>query len=122
MICVICVVKIDKDNLTVLEKDEKVPEEVKRIHTHIRFVKIAAKDEEISNIEYEHYEVIQTFKEFKNRNMDYSTWIATDDLGRVTPDYSGVGGPGKEKYVGLFYFMCHVHAMEKKCEPYENIS
>ncbi len=119
---VICVVKIDKDNLTVLEKDEKVLEEVKNESIPISgFVKIAAKDEEISNIEYEHYEVIQTFKEFKNRNMDYSTWIATDDLGRVTPDYSIVGGPGKEKYVGLFYFMCHVHAMGEKVRDHTKI-
>ena len=37
---------------------------------------------------------------------DYSTWIAIDDLGRVTPMDVKVDS---DKYVGLFYFMCHEH-------------
>lgn len=38
--------------------------------------------------------------------VDYSTWVATDDLDRTTPTYAEVG-EGKDKYVGLFYFMIH---------------
>ena len=38
--------------------------------------------------------------------VDYSTWVAVDDLGRVTPTDVKVDS---EKYVGLFYFMCHEH-------------
>ncbi len=38
--------------------------------------------------------------------VDYSTWVAVDDLGRVTPQNATVGD-AQEKYVGLFYFMIH---------------
>lgn len=38
--------------------------------------------------------------------VDYSTWVATDDLDRTTPTYAEVGA-GKDKYVGIFYFMIH---------------
>jgi len=40
------------------------------------------------------------------RNIDYSTWVATDDLGRTTPPNKSVGNIKKDKYVGIFYFLC----------------
>ncbi len=38
--------------------------------------------------------------------VDYSTWVAIDDLGRVTPT-NATAGDVQEKYVGLFYFLIH---------------
>ncbi len=62
----------------------------------------------IDNIEYIHRDISQTFPDAPSRAIDYSTWIATDDLDRVTPDNSSVGNV-RDKYVGLFYFICHEH-------------
>lgn len=33
------------------------------------------------------------------------TWVATDDLGRVSPDNSTVGDPRDDRFVGMFYFL-----------------
>ncbi len=118
----VCVVKTGKDKLAILDGCEKVLAKVKNESIPLSgHAKITVRDGDVSNIEYEHYEVKQIFKEVKNRKMDYSTWIATDDLGRVTPDNSIVGDPRKEKYVGLFYFMCHVHAMGEKVRDHTKI-
>ena len=38
--------------------------------------------------------------------VDYSTWVAIDDLDRTTPTYAEVG-EDKGKYVGIFYFLTH---------------
>lgn len=45
--------------------------------------------------------------------IDYSTWVATDDLNRATPTYAEVGA-GQDKYVGLFYFMIHSDDMSSR--------
>ena len=45
--------------------------------------------------------------------VDYSTWVATDDLDRTTPTFTEVG-EGKDKYVGLFYFMIHSDDMSSR--------
>ncbi len=39
--------------------------------------------------------------------INYTTWIATDDLGRTTPINSETGDRKENKYVGLFYFIWH---------------
>ncbi len=41
-----------------------------------------------------------------SRPMDYSTWVATDDLDRTTPLNATVGD-ASDKQVGLFYFLIH---------------
>ncbi|MCQ2429112.1 MAG: hypothetical protein MJ192_02160 [Clostridia bacterium] len=46
--------------------------------------------------------------------VDYSSWIATDDLGRTTPTSVTVGTENGPRYVGLFYFMCHQHLSGRK--------
>ncbi len=33
------------------------------------------------------------------------TWVATDDLGRVTPTASEVGQPRTDRFIGMFYFL-----------------
>lgn len=38
-------------------------------------------------------------------SVDYSTWVAMDDLGRVTP--TDEAGRGEDRVVGLFYFIFH---------------
>lgn len=35
------------------------------------------------------------------------TWVAVDDLGRLSPTYDEVGGVDEEKMVGMFYFLTH---------------
>lgn len=44
------------------------------------------------------------------REIDYSTWIATDDLGRTTSTGEKAGKVKEDKQVGLFYFLCWVGA------------
>lgn len=39
------------------------------------------------------------------REVKPETWVATDDLGRVTPTNEQAGDPGEKKYVGIFYFL-----------------
>ena len=38
-------------------------------------------------------------------NSIYTTWIATDALGRTTPTYEEAGALKEDAYVGIFYFM-----------------
>lgn len=117
-----CTLKISKDKITVLNKDEEVLKEVENESTPLSgFARIIVNGGEVSNVEYEHYEVNQIFRKFENREMDYSTWIATDDLGRETPDNSKVGDPREEKYVGLFYFMCHIYALGEAVRDHTKI-
>ncbi len=40
------------------------------------------------------------------RVIDYSTWTATDDLGRTVADFKAAGEEKDNRYVGLFYFLC----------------
>ena len=44
------------------------------------------------------------------REIDYSTWTATDALDRTTADNATAGAPNDNRYVGLFYFLCVVGA------------
>lgn len=37
----------------------------------------------------------------------YDTWVATDGLGRSLPSAEEAGDTRTDKYVGLFYFICH---------------
>ncbi len=46
----------------------------------------------------------------ETRRIDYSTWTATDALGRTTADNATAGDPNENRYVGLFYFLCWVGA------------
>ena len=46
----------------------------------------------------------------ETRRIDYSTWTATDALGRTTADNGTAGDPNENRYVGLFYFLCWVGA------------
>lgn len=44
------------------------------------------------------------------RDIDYSTWIATDALNRTTVMNDKTGNERDGKYVGVFYFLCWVGA------------
>lgn len=46
----------------------------------------------------------------ETRRIDYSTWTATDALGRTTADNGTAGDSNENRYVGLFYFLCWVGA------------
>lgn len=65
------------------------------------YAKIMAKDftGTIDAIDYGYTEIRKHLVERKNRPIDYSTWFATDDLNRVTPDNSVCGDPKDKKYV-----------------------
>lgn len=58
----------------------------------------------LDNISYNHNQITQAM--YEQLPLDYSTWVATDDLDRVTPDADEVGR-AQDKYVGIFYFMIH---------------
>jgi hypothetical protein len=60
----------------------------------------------LDNVKFRHVKVDETLPEGSMREVDYSYWVATDDLGRTTPTYEEVGGVTKDKYVGIFYFIC----------------
>ena len=40
--------------------------------------------------------------------VDYTYWVSADDLDRKTPTYKETGDVRSDKYVGVFYFICHV--------------
>ncbi|MFR1517817.1 MAG: hypothetical protein ACLSVG_03430 [Clostridia bacterium] len=42
------------------------------------------------------------------QEVDYTYWVSADDLDRTTPDHQKTGDPKNDKYVGVFYFICHV--------------
>ncbi|MBR5124223.1 MAG: hypothetical protein IKU90_03750, partial [Clostridia bacterium] len=66
----------------------------------------------LDNVRYAYVDVVS--KSITGEHpVDYSTWVATDDLGRTTPTYAEVG-EGKDKYVGLFYFMIHSDDMSSR--------
>ena len=44
------------------------------------------------------------------RTIDYSTWTATDAIGRSVSDNAAVGDPKALRDVGVFYFLCWVGA------------
>ena len=58
----------------------------------------------LDNVSYTYTDIVP--KTVTGRPIDYTTWVATDDLDRTTPTFAEVGA-GKDKYVGLFYFMIH---------------
>ena len=58
----------------------------------------------LDNVSYTYTDIVS--KPVTARPIDYSTWVATDDLDRTTPTYAEVGA-AKDKYVGIFYFMIH---------------
>lgn len=60
----------------------------------------------IDNVSYTHIDVVPQTAEAPFPT-DYSTWVATDDLGRTTPTQTDT--PDEQKYVGIFYFMCHTY-------------
>ena len=64
----------------------------------------------IDDLEFTHYDVDQSAPEAAEREIDYTTWTAVDDLGRTVSSNEETGDPREEKYVGLFYFLCWVGA------------
>ncbi|MCQ2429293.1 MAG: hypothetical protein MJ192_03070 [Clostridia bacterium] len=44
------------------------------------------------------------------RKIDYSTWTATDAIGRTVSGNASVGDPKEKRDVGVFYFLCWVGA------------
>lgn len=63
----------------------------------------------IDNFSFTNYKIDQTVADGETRKIDYSTWTATDDLGRTTAT-NAEAGDTREKYVGVFYFLCWVGA------------
>lgn len=54
------------------------------------------------------------------RDLFQDTWVATDALGRVTPDASKVGAPrtDKRRVVGIFYITWHSDSLAQVPGPY----
>ena len=66
----------------------------------------------VDNVRYAYIDIVSKTVTGEHP-VDYSTWVATDDLGRTTPTYAEVG-EGQDKYVGLFYFMIHSDDMSSR--------
>lgn len=64
----------------------------------------------IDDLSFTNCTVDQSLPQAETREIDYSCWVATDDLLRSTPTNEDVGGVKDDKYVGLFYFLCWVGA------------
>ena len=76
-----------------------------------RFILFADRmDGYVSDLRYEYTEIDQTLPEGTARSVDYSNWVATDDLGRTLPLNDTVGDPREDRQVGIFYFLCWVGA------------
>lgn len=54
------------------------------------------------------YYVSETQYNAAGQTVDYTYWVASDDLGRTTPEHEETGDVREEKYVGVFYFICHI--------------
>lgn len=70
-------------------------------------VSLKSFDGALDNLSYNRYELDFSLPEAQQRAVDYSSWIAADDLGRITPTNSETGNKREDKYVGLFYFLCN---------------
>ena len=104
-------VKYTENDITVFDADGNALEEA-AAHNNIPlngYFTIALKsfDGAIDNLHYNRCEIDSSLPEAKQRTVDYSSWVASDDLGRVTPLNSEAGNKKQEKYVGLFYFLCN---------------
>ena len=64
----------------------------------------------IDDLEFTNYKVDQSLPAAEDRQIDYTTWTASDDLLRTVASNNEAGDPKDEKYVGLFYFLCWVGA------------
>lgn len=60
----------------------------------------------IDNLKFTYTEIDQTLPESSQRIVDYTNWVATDDLNRTTAVGDAAGPAKNEKYVGIFYFLC----------------
>lgn len=64
----------------------------------------------IDQLKFHFTEIDQTLPPREQREVSYQNWVASDDLGRVTRMGSQLGAQKKDKYVGIFYFLCVVGA------------
>lgn len=62
----------------------------------------------VDDLEFTNYKVDQSLPAADQRQIDYTTWTASDDLLRVVSSNKEAGDPREDKYVGLFYFLCWV--------------
>lgn len=60
----------------------------------------------IDDLTFDKTTVDQTLPDGAERVIDYSNWVATDDLGRTTALGDRAGAPREDKTVGIFYFLC----------------
>ncbi len=60
----------------------------------------------VDNVTYTYTDIVPKSPDSATRPTDYSTWVATDDLGRTTPT-SATLGERTDKEVGIFYFLIH---------------
>ncbi len=59
----------------------------------------------IDDLSFDRTEIDQTLPDAEQRDIDYSNWVAADDLGRVTPLHDETGGVKEDRCVGMFYFI-----------------
>ncbi len=62
-------------------------------------------------------EIDQDKKRASFRDIQADTWVATDALGRKLPGFEECGPVKEDRFVGMFYFITHVHPGEEG--PYD---
>ncbi len=67
-------------------------------------------DGSVDNVEFTNYKPDENLPERTDRQIDYTTWTASDDLSRTVASNDEAGDVRDGKYVGLFYFLCWVGA------------
>ncbi len=64
----------------------------------------------MDDLSFDRTVIDQSLPDAETRVIDYSNWVATDDLGRVTALNNETGAVKQDKCVGIFYFLCWVGA------------
>lgn len=111
---VLCVAYSEDGHLSVADAAGKVLAETDASELYITgFCELLLDDTRgfVDNFSFTHVELSRDIPTAQTlRQIDYSSWTATDDLGRTVADNSVAGAPKAQRDVGLFYFLCWVGA------------
>lgn len=110
----VCTLTLDNGRLTVYGKDGKEAAAADGCELYgsgyFALCFDGGTDGYADDVEFTNYKVDQSLPEIPDRQIDYTTWTASDDLKRTVSSNAEAGDPKKEKYVGLFYFLCWIGA------------
>lgn len=107
----IVTVKYTEDDLSVFDADGKQIGD-KLAHNNVPLngyfiIKLDNFKGGIGGLCYNRCEINFLHADSEQRVVDYSTWVASDDLDREVPLNNETGDTRSDRYVGLFYFLCN---------------